>query len=245
MYASSAIHLGRFEVPSERFGQKVDEWVPLIQFIPEPPIVVRGSMNPWDDERKRVLLKAEQDNWVKIQALQQEWPRLKAELHVLIDRYNKGIWEIDKRMEELGMKKSGMSALDMATFIVGFIPGFGTAAMVMKLATELPKLIGMLTGKTKRRMKDLKNWIRDVTAVAARMDAIGNRFVGIQTEARALIGQSEFIKSAQQAQAAVDVAATQGAYSQRKANEQTQAAQYSTLVQRTYATRGRRSSDAL
>ena len=90
--------LGKFIVPPG------EDWVPGIKYQPEPPLAVKGGLNPWADERQREVWMVEEKAWAAIRVLQAEYNGLMREMSSAMQQFNNGV----TALESLTGKKSGI-----------------------------------------------------------------------------------------------------------------------------------------
>ena len=167
MYASPFPHyrLGEFEIPS---GQ---DWVKTLRYIPRPPLAIRGSLNPWQQERTRVLWQAEEAAWRAIQKLQADYRAVEAKMLSAIARFNQTVEEMESRIG----RKSGISKLSTYGSAVGFVPGFNIAGAILSF-------IGFIGGmfEAKKKKKQAQHYAALLTAIQHEIEGYQNKLVEIQ-----------------------------------------------------------------
>lgn len=194
------MYLGEIIVPTD-----TPDWVPGITFRPEPPIVIRGSYDPYNAERKRAVWIAEQAAWKQIVPLQATYAALKiqeAETMRLIQHWIKDI-------ETLTGKKSGMAdAANYATLLYSISGGpYAWVAAIGKLGVDM--ILGI--GKKKQ-----------AKSIMDKLDALGRKMAGIQSqlqqvsdELKPLVAVGHTLKAEQQVLMAADTAKAGDQYQQR------------------------------
>lgn len=210
MYLGS--DLGRFVVPGAGMYAAHGAHVVLdVQYQPEPPVVIRGSLNPWAQERQRALFAAEEDAWKKIQGEQAEYRRLLSESERLIGQYNATI----KQIEGMTGKKSGLfTPTNIASFVAttGGNPYVIAAAFVGMLAS-------MIFGAAKARRKK-----RAIQALVDKLQALQAQIMGIYQKLEVIQGRveqhmraGEIVREAQLVQMTAAVEKSEEAYQKRMA----------------------------
>ena len=196
MYANS---LGKFLVPSG------EDWVPGIRYQPEPPLAVKGGMNPWADERQRVLWAAEEKAWAAIRTLQAEYKGLMVQMASAMQKFNEGVAELEK----LTGKKSGIGTItnygSMAYAIVG-----GPYAWAVALASFT---FGYFTQKAKA--KKIKRQTSQLERLLATMAALKVKIEENIAKVTEQLGKGDAVRSAQAGQITRDVAQSESAYAKR------------------------------
>jgi hypothetical protein len=213
MYASSLNDLGRFYVPE----YVKEEWVPAVRYIPEPPAPIRGAMNPWQQERQRVLWMAEEKAWKDILPLQAEWRTLMSRLTALIARYNALIGEIEDLVGPTGLQQAA-----------GYLQKIPTPIALVGLVMNI---FGGLFGGSKKKKAEGK--IRELEAIQAEIAKIQDRLMTIQTKVQELIGIAQTVQSQQIMQATMDIEQSEMLYSQRQATERARGQARRALYQQT------------
>lgn len=205
MYPAHA--LGKFMVP------EIEQWVEAVSYRPEPPIVVRGSMNPWETERQREIYLAEESAWKTIQEKQIRYRSLRLQAEEQLVYFNRIVGEI----EGLTGKKSGLlSTQNVASFAASSSGNpYLMAAMGVKMLVDL----FMSSSKKKKiqsKMKDLEQIQARILALNVQMDTIAGE-VGRLT----MIGEAY---REMQAVRSTDVARqSESAYAYRQTNERERA----------------------
>jgi len=203
MYLS---HLGKFNVPAND-----PDWVPKITYTPEPPIVVRGAMNPWQEERQRVLFMAEEAAWKTIQRLQGDYRGLMAKIDAGMREFNAKIAEV----EAITGKKSGINELTTYASLVYSLSGgpYAWAVSLGKLILELG--LGFL--KARKKKKKLEKIKQQMDVIRARLAALSQQVETLQKEIGRLIRSGDAVRSAQAVQMTTDMAQSESAYRERRA----------------------------
>ena len=196
------MYLGEIIVPAND-----PDWVPKISFRPEPPIVVRGALDPYNAERKRAVFIAEQAAWAKIVPLQARYAALKsheAETMRLIQH-----WLRD--MERLTGKKSGLEgAANYGVLLYSMSGGpYAWAASLAKLG------LGFILGIGKK--KQAKSIMRKLEALGVTMGQIQSALATVVSEIEPLVSVGDALKARQQAIRAADTAQAGEQYQTRLA----------------------------
>lgn len=194
------MYLGEIMVPTD-----TPDWVPQIRYRAEPPIVIRGSLDPYNAERKRAVWIAEEAAWKKIVPLQAKYANLKrqeAETMRLIRHWIKDI-------ETLTGKKSGMAdASNYATLLYSISGGpYAWVAAIGKLGVDM--ILGM--GKKKQ----LKSIMQKLEALGVTMASIQRQLEQVSNELKPLVVVGHALKAEQQAIMAADTAKAGEQYQQR------------------------------
>lgn len=215
MYTSSFADLGRFDVPA----YIKEDWIPHIRYIPEPPAPIRGAMNPWQQERQRVLWMAEEKAWKQIQVLQREWAHLEARLIRLVQQYNDHVTAINARMEDLG-QGSPLQKMGGYTSYLAFTSGPGALlAGAIQVAGMLEKGFNQIFGITAKKKKDVENWMRSLQQTEADLIQTQQRMDTVFAELQRHLNIAQTVASQQQVQITADVEQSEGLYAQRLAQE--------------------------
>lgn len=198
--------LGRFVAPQPGHWTKSPHWVENVQYQPEPPLAVRGAMNPWEQERQRVVFAAEELTWVKIQAQQKEYRRVLRLIDVAIDRYNQLIHEL----EELTGKKSG--AADIANYaMLAYSLSGGPYGFVLSIAK-----MGFDFLMSSKKKKKINKKIHEIESVQAELKRLSQVLDGIQKKVHDLILTGDKIRDTQAVQMSKDVEVSEQAWAKRQ-----------------------------
>lgn len=204
MYCS---HLGSFSVPDRTWGRYPGGWVPEVEYTPEPPIVVRGAMNPWADERQRVVFMAEEKAWVTIKQKQVIYRQNYSRLQVIIEQMN----AIARELESLTGKPVGLFSVQNIAGLLASSTGnpYVIAAMLLKTL-----VFDVLMGNKKK--KQIESLVNQLQALQQQATNIVNLLHSIEDEVSALIHTGEQIRNTQQVQMTQDITQTETAYQQRQ-----------------------------
>lgn len=200
----SRLNLGRFNVPEG------ENWPVAVSYTPEPPVQVRGGLNPWQLERTRVLYVAEEAAWKKIQEYQARYRTVDAHLKSSIASFNSKLREF----ESVTGKKSGIQQISTYGGMVAVIPGFQLLGGLFAAIGFLSSLIG---GNKKK--KKAERLARELQQLQASMIADQQQ---LQSLADAIGQQTTVTAQVQQAQQQIVTAAVQQseqAYQAKQANE--------------------------
>lgn len=194
------MYLGEIIVPTD-----TPDWVPRITYRADPPIVVRGSYDPYNAERKRAVWIAEEAAWKKIVPLQSQYASLKAqeaETMRLIQHWIKDI-------ETLTGKKSGMAdAANYATLLYSISGGpYAWVAAIGKLGVDMILGIG--------KKKQMKSIMQKLEALGQKMASIQSQLEQVSNELKPLVAVGHALKAEQQAIMAADTAKAGADYQQR------------------------------
>lgn len=204
------MYLGEIIVPHS------EDWVPNVTYRPEPPIVVRGSLNPWAQERKREQWLAEEAAWKKITALQARWRSQMAGFNVVKGRYNRTIGELE------GLTGS-----------TGLIRVKGPIGMVISPVNMVFSLIDTLTfgvfgsGKKKKKIKSLT---RDLETMQVQLRTYEADFSAMAADMSQLVAAGKIIQDTQRARTDADVKQSEALYAQRVSKQREQGSQHAALV---------------
>jgi hypothetical protein len=199
-----SLNLGKFSVP------QTENWVPGVTYTPEPPLVIRGAMNPWAQERTREVYLAEEQAWKKIITLQAEYRALYAQSEILIARHNALI----QQLEKLTGKKSGLlSAQNIGLYVLQnaiYAAGgpWGYAFMAVKLGVEF--LLGNL------KKKKIQKTIKELETLNATLTALYQKLEGIGQQVGGLVQTGDVLRSTQAARIQQDLTQSETLYQQRQ-----------------------------
>lgn len=197
--------LGKFTFP-----EGVDEWVPQVRYIPEPPVVIRGSMNPWAEERQRALFLQEEKAWVEIQKLQKDYAGLMGKISYQMGLFNEKVREI----ERITGKKSGVATLTNYASLVYSLAGgpYAWAVALGKLILDFG--MGMLEAKKKK--KKVQKIVKEIEAIQAVLMGLHKQIQAIGEKISGLIQTGDSVRSAQSTQMVEAVTNTEAAYAKRQ-----------------------------
>lgn len=194
------MYLGEIRVPTD-----TPDWVPGITYRAEPPIVVRGALDPWNAERKRAVWIAEEAAWKQIVPLQARYRVLKSEEADTLRQIQHWI----RDLERLTGKKSGMAdASNYAVLLYSLSGGpYAWAAAIAKLGVDMILGIG--------KKKQAKSILHKLEALGTRMSSIQAQLEQIVTQLNPLVAVGHALKAEQQAIMAADTAKAGEQYQQR------------------------------
>lgn len=200
----SRLNLGRFNVPEG------ENWPVAVTYIPEPPVQVRGGLNPWELERTRVLFTAEEAAWKKIQGYQATYRQVEAHLKSSIAQFNQKLIEF----ESVTGKKTGIQQISTYGGMVAIIPGFQLLGGIFAAIGLLSSLIGGNKKKKKaeRLGKELQQLQASMVADQQQLQSLADA-IGQQTTVTAQI------KQAQQQIVTAAVRQSEQIYQAKQANE--------------------------
>lgn len=200
-------HLGRFNIPAND-----PEWAGNMTYTPEPPIAVRGYMNPWEEERKREAWLAEEQAWKAIVPKQATFWQYSRQMKSLMNQYNALVAEL----ENLTGQPVGLQKMTSFTQKIPFVGG-----MVGGIMGMIDSILGMLTGGlfgggAKKKKKKAEELVRRIEAVQAQMSRVQDKLIAVVTEIETLVNTAQGIRASQpeRAQAAIDQSVS--AYQQRQ-----------------------------
>jgi len=155
------LDLGRFDVP------EVEDWPLKVVYIPEPPQAIRGAMNPWELERKRILWMRENEAWKQIQTLQGQYRGYLNEYNYNVTRFNQLIGEIENQTGKKGLQRiMGSKGFQAASLAVTTTNPYGAIIAAALVAVNLLETgFKILSGEAKRkkkRIKELQNALEEV-----------------------------------------------------------------------------------
>jgi len=208
--------LGKFDVPAG------ENWVPGVRYVPEPPIVIRGSMNPWKDERTREVYLAEESAWKQIVPLQAEFKSVLGQFNVAMGRYNALI----ARFEAL-TGQSGAGGLIKVKGPLGMV--LSPVNMVAGLVSSVFGMVGGLFGGSKkkkeaaRKQREAEQVVKEIEAMQSVLTQLQQNLSMIQGKIAGLIQTGETIRSSQTARVAQDTAQSETFYRQRQATDRVRA----------------------
>lgn len=166
--------LGEFVAPVEK-----DDWVNYVKWNERKPLLIRGSLNPWELERTRTVWEAEKAAWAKIVPLKNEYKDRENQIRRDISIFNEHLAEL----ERVTGKKVGLGAGGKYFgMYLSILPGFGWFSAAFSLASMgLEMLMG---GKKKKRIAELTRILEEAQA---RMVKNQQRLGSIQQEVKALM----------------------------------------------------------
>lgn len=168
-----AIDLGRFDVP------EVEDWPLKVTYFPEPPQLIRGAMNPWELERKRILWMRENEAWKQIQKLQADYRSALSQYNQNVNRFNQLVGEIEHHSGKKGLQRiMGSRGFQAASLAITTTNPYGAViAAVLAAATLLETGFKILSGEARRkkkRIKELTNALQVVGKEIERLSGVMN-----------------------------------------------------------------------
>ena len=198
------MYLGEITVP------QTDQWVAGLRYRPEPPIAVRGSLDPWNQERKREQWLAEEAAWKQILPLQREYLTAEQEFNSVMVRYNSLIGELE------GL--TGQSGLIRVKGPIGMV--ISPINMVVGLLDKLT--FGIFGGsKKKKKIQRLTQELERAQSRLTILQAVLERVGGAINQ---LVHAGKAVQEAQRVRMALDMMKSQEMYVQAR-GVQKQAAQ--------------------
>jgi hypothetical protein len=166
--------IGEFVAPFEK-----NDWVNYVKWNERRPIQTRGSMNPWEIERVRVLWQQEKAAWKNIETLKKEYREREQQMVADIAIFNSHLTEL----ERVTKKKIGLGPIGQyGSMALAVIPGFGWfSAAFSAINMGLEMLMG---NKTKKRIKEL---MRIMEEAQGRLQRNQLRLGAIQEEVKHLM----------------------------------------------------------
>lgn len=205
MYPS---YLGKFLIPT------TEDWVPGITYQPEPPMAVKGGLNPWADERQRELWMAEEKAWAAIRTLQTQYNSLMKQIQRAMALFNEHLREFEK----LTGKKSGISEItNYASMGYALVGGpYAWAAALVSFT------VGFIQSKAKaRKIKKQVQLLEQAQALLLRLKA---EIEAVQEKITVELGKGDAVRSVQQSRMAQDTAQSEVAYAKRESLDRQRAA---------------------
>jgi len=133
-----------------------ENWPLEIQYVPEPPRQIRGSLNPWELETKRLAFAREEQAWKDIKALQVTYRSIERDMKVWVNEFNGYLAELERVVG----KKVGMGPIGSYTnMALAVIPGFGWVSAVFSAVSMLLEMLG--GNKKKKRVNELVAWMEE------------------------------------------------------------------------------------
>lgn len=198
------MYLGEIIVPTND-----RDWVPKIRYRPEPPLVVRDSLDPYNQERKRALWIEEERAWKLIAPLQARYNELKREEARIMTLVQHWIRDI----EILTGKKSGLSnAANYAALLYSLAGGpYAWAVAIGKLGVDLILSIG--------KKKQMKSIMSKLEALGREMTLVQEEMGQIVRKIEPLLAVRQVLIEKQAAQQATDMQRSETAYTTQQASQ--------------------------
>lgn len=195
--------LGRFIIPD------TPEWVEALRYQAEPPLVIRGAMNPWALERQREIWMAEEAAWKEIQQKQVAYRQVRLAAEAALRRFN----AIIRQIEAMTGKKSGMLS---AGNVASFVAGAGGNPYIMA-ALALKMVVEMILGSKKQ--KKIKRLIEEATRLQANILAYHAQMETIAGEVQRLTMIGEAYRDMQTVRSTEVARQSEAAYTQQQSTE--------------------------
>lgn len=212
MYPRIALYeLGKFNVP------EVEHWVEKVTYTPEPPIVVRGSMNPWETERQREIYLAEEKAWKDLQAVQ-------AQYRVKRAYFDEQMIYLERTLSEIENMSGGKSKFNAAEVMkqIGMTMVQNIAGNWYGLLAKLA-MLGVDTALAISKQKKIKSKIRDVEMFAARIQTVQAEMIQLSEQAARLTQTGDAYRAMFNERTPALVAQGEKAYTDRQALERQRA----------------------
>ena len=181
MYVQT-IDLGRFEIP------EVEDWPLQVRYIPEPPLLIRGAMNPWELEKKRELWMKENEAWKMIQGLQGQYRTKLNEYNSRVSRFNQLIGEIEHVSGKKGLQRiMGSKGFQAASLAITTTNPYGAIIAAALVAVSLLETgFKMLSGEARRKKKRIKELTgaleqvgRDIERITGELSSLAGQIMGL------------------------------------------------------------------
>lgn len=192
--------LGKFLVPPG------EDWVPGIRYQAEPPLAVKGGLNPWSDERQREVWMVEEKAWAAIRALQSEYNSLMSQMSRAMQQFNDGV----ASLEALTGKKSGIGTITNYASLGYSLVG-GPYAWAAALASFT---FGFFSQQAKA--KKIKKQVESLERLQAQMVSLKAKIEANIAAVTDQLNKGESIRSAQAGWIVQDVAHSEAAYVKRQ-----------------------------
>jgi hypothetical protein len=201
--------LGRFYAPARNHWSASPHWVTDVQYQPEPPILVRGSMNPWADERQREVFNAEEQTWTKIQVEQKTYRAVLRQIDAKMAQFN----DLIRQVEGITGKKSQFGEITTYAALAYSLSGgpYGLLVSLGKMVLDFG--LGMLAAKKKK--KKLNKLVQQIEQVQAELTALTAQIDGIQKKVHDLIQTGDRIRNSQEVRVSQDWQNSESLYAKR------------------------------
>ena len=186
-----AIDLGRFDVP------EVEDWPLKVAYFPEPPQLIRGAMNPWELERKRILWMRENEAWKQIQKLQADYRSALSQYNQNVNRFNQLVGEIEHHSGKKGLQRiMGSHGFQAASLAITTTNPYGAViAAVLAAATLLETGFKILSGEARRKKKRIKELTNALQVVGKEIERLSGVMNNIAQQILALTATREQSKA--------------------------------------------------
>lgn len=191
-----------------------------IRYEPEPlPITTRGALNPWQVARERALRLAEDEAWTKIQTLQGDYRRVKANLKRMVDAYNLKVHQLEERVGDVpGIDALVSTGLSYMKYV--FPLWFGVDQMIGKALS----LIGIGRGPSAGDIEQAKMLIEQMQVLGVHIQRAQVTLGQTITALRGLTQQATRLKSLQASIQREDVMESEAAHARKRLAERSAAA---------------------
>lgn len=209
------LDLGRFDVP------EVEDWPLRVTYIPEPPQLIRGAMNPWEMERKRILWMRENEAWKQIQTLQGQYRTYLNEYNANVARFNQLIGEIEHQTGKKGLQRiMGSKGFQAASLAVTTTNPYGAIIAAALVAVGLLETgFKILSGEARRKKKRIKELQRALEDVGKNLDRLTGILSNLAQQILALTTVKEEATRELTAMVQRDTQAAADQYKQRQTAE--------------------------
>lgn len=230
------LQLGRFDIPDS------EQWPLEIKYFPEPPQLIRGAMNPWELERKRVLWMAEEAAWKQIKALQIEYRAALADYNWNLNRANQLLGELEHQTGQKGLSKiMGSKGFQAGAMAVTMTNPYGAAIAAALVAINFLEMgFKILSGEAKRKKKRIQQLTDALQQVGRDIDRLAGIMNGLAQRILALTNAKEQATAERNAIEAQDKAINAAQIQAKQAQEQRDAKTHAATVNMMRQTAGKR-----
>lgn len=180
--------LGKFEIPA------VENWVPGVRYIPEPPVTTRASMNPWETERQRARYMAEETAWKAIVPLQTAYRKELAVFNRHFATYNSLVGQLDSVLgQSSGLIRGGGAIGKMVFSPVNMVHG-----LVSSILSKIPIVGGVFGGKkAKRKKRRAEQLLQQIEKEQVLLEKSQGLLVELDSQVTAQLQTAEAIRASQ------------------------------------------------
>ena len=201
------MYLGEIVIP-----EKEANWVPLVRYVPRPPIQIRGGLDPYGQERKREVYLAEEAAWKQITLLQAESRRLDQRANELMSLYNEKLQFLENRTgKKTGLMPMAGGYSGIALNLIPIYRWYTMAAMVVNLVSNL-------IGGNKKK-KEIQKIIRELEDIQNELRSIAARVESIQAKVTELVAGPLRIIEHQKVKIAADLTKGKAAYAAQQVSQ--------------------------
>lgn len=220
------LDLGRFDVP------EVEDWPLKVTYFPEPPQLIRGAMNPWELERKRILWMRETEAWKQIQDLQRQYRGNLNEYNWNVNRFNQLVGEIEGMTGKKGLQRiMGSKGFQAASLAITTTNPYGPLIAAALVAVSLLETgFKMLTGEARRKKKRIAELQRALEQVGRDLERLTGILANLARHILALTMVREEAGKELTAMTARDTQAVQQAYRQKQESDRSKARTHAAYV---------------